>query len=138
MGAMIIIVYHDVCLSYIILIKIILGDHSWPGCYQQCNDPQFISQTIEENEFELTTTTAKPVLTEETTTVEPDVTTNPPLTFMPETYATTQTIGEPLDDLLAAKDICVENFLNDHFYDGETELFLLCQYIRVRFPDEFE
>lgn len=131
-----------------ICMKNIDGTHIWPGCYQPCTGPQFVSQSAEESEFQLTT-----VITPVEGVVAPDVTVEPNLGTdtdtgeliptveaaapMGQTYATTQTVSEPFDDLLDAEAFCIEQYSNGNFMNSNPDLFTLCQYIKSRYPDSF-
>ena len=51
------------------------------------------------------------------------------------TFATTQTIEEPIIDLLAALDMCKDR--TEAFSDEEISLWTLCKFIMNRFPQHF-
>lgn len=47
---------------------------------------------------------------------------------------------EPLDEMLQALAVCKEWYHNDHFFQyssSDQVMWQICQYIMVRFPDEF-
>ena len=58
-----------------------------------------------------------------TATNEPDTTAfvetaEPAEEVWTTTYLPTTTVSEPYDDLMAAKDFCIDNFFNGHFYQS--------------------
>lgn len=110
------------------------GGHTWPDCYQSCSDPQFISDSAEENEFDLPTTTVLPITTD---FVAPAST----VTFQAKTnridyttFATSKTIEEPKDDFAQALELCKSTV---DFTAADITLWELCKYIRNIFPESF-
>lgn len=129
---------HNITCDVDVCLKTREGIHSWPRCYQPCNDPDYVAQSEDEARFFLGDNSFDPVATvaattERTTTADPGV-----ISVLPTTFHTTSQPVEPMNDMLAALEICRENFYNDHFYQEELQLFLLCQYIQARFPAHFQ
>lgn len=123
----------DICL------KTKTGAHAWPGCYQPCRRAGFIEQRADESNFQLTTTTVKVAATEVTTTrfqstLNNGGTPRPPL---PTTEMTTE--SAPVDpEFSEAVLACQDIFFNGHFYAGDEQMQILCNYIRQHIePDHF-
>lgn len=128
---------HNITCDVDICLKTREGVHSWPRCYQPCNDPDYVAQSEEEARFYLGENEFDPVATDATPT-DRTVTVAPVITILPTTFHTTSLPEEPMDDMLAALEICKNNFYNAHFYEEDLQLFLLCQYIQGRFPSQFQ
>lgn len=129
---------HNITCDVDVCLKTREGIHSWPRCYQPCNDPDYVAQSDDEARFYLGDNTFDPVATAAPATVRTTTADPGALTVLPTTFHTTSQPEEPMDDMLAALEICRENFYNDHFYQEELQLFLLCQYIQARFPSHFQ
>jgi len=115
------------------------GGHMWPGCHRPCDNTKWFGQSADEKMFQIPTTTDRVPTTTRATTLA--VNTNlPEVTQEATTQWTTQLAPEPLDEMLQALAVCKEWYHNDHFFQyssSDQVMWQICQYIMVRFPDEF-
>jgi len=133
---------HTLTCDVDICLKTRTGNHAWPSCHQPCFGERFIDRRTEEQGiFELSTTEIAVTATNEPDTTTFKSTTEPAVHDWTTTFLAETTVSEPYDDLMAAKDFCIDNFFNGHFYQSivlDEPTFQVCQYIRSKFPEDFE
>merc|ERR1712176_798402 len=119
---------HTLTCDVDICLKTRTGDHAWPSCHQPCFGDRFIDRrTEEEGIFELSTTEVAVTATNEPDTTTFKSTAEPAAHDWTTTFLPTTTVSEPYDDLMAAKDFCIDNFFNGHFYQSIGKWFKILQ-----------